>query len=140
MRKKGRVFPREEMTSKIVTKLDGVAYRYAMSHLVYPVLDERDAWFEPMMLQFEVSRDQVLGIKDYLSKNQEFNQSLSFYHLERAGRRSPWGIGLVRSDLIHACRYLFLRGLFDEKFWGELCERGNSPIEADLIILPVDEQ
>ena len=112
------------------------AYQYALAHLVYPVLDEAAPWFQPLMLCFDVDRDQVLGLATFLGGRWESGHSVSFYYLEQSRREYPWAFDLDRSDLIYACRYLFLHDLFDETFWNNVCERGNSPCEAELIVLP----
>ena len=113
-----------------------VAYRDAVAHLVYPALDEAAPWFKPIMLRFDVDRDQVLGLAAFLDERWKSNHPPSFYFLEQSRRNYPWAFELGRSELIYACRYLFLHDLFDEKFWNTLCERGNSPFEAELIVLP----
>ena len=113
-----------------------VAYEYALAHLVYPALDEAAPWFQPLMLRFDVNRDEVLGLTAWLAEKWESGHPVSFYYLEQQSRYYPWAVRLERSDLIYACRYLFLHNVFDNSFWSTLCERGNSPFEADLIVFP----
>ena len=117
------------------TRQTDVAYKYALAHLVYPTLDEAAPWFQPLMLRFDVNRDEVLGLTAWLAKKWESGHAVSFYYLEQQCRYYPWAVRLDRSGLIYACRYIFLHNLFDKAFWSMLCERGNSPCEAELITL-----
>ncbi len=122
--------------SRATTGHKQVAYKFALKRHIYPVLDEVSPWFRTMMMGFDVDREQIVSLITYLNRQWVTGQTISFYYLERHALYYTSRGKLSRPDLIYACRYLFLHRLYDEKFWWSLCERGESPMEADLIAIP----
>lgn len=60
----------------------------------------------------------------------------TFYDLEKhygVSGSSRGGAVWERMQLVHACRYMYLMGAFDEELWSALCENMKCPSEAHSI-------
>jgi hypothetical protein len=61
---------------------------------------------------------------------------ITFYELEKhygVSGTSRGGETWERMQLVHACRYMYLIGSFDEELWSTLCENMKCPSEAHSI-------
>ncbi|WP_434778511.1 hypothetical protein [Neisseria sp. Ec49-e6-T10] len=115
------------------------AYVYAWEVGVFPYLDDEDddnlyLAHSPYKNFFNVEEEMVLKIVEYLDEKFINEEPITFYELE-----STFGGKSNRVPLMHVCRYVFLKGLFDEEFWKNLVESEKTPaapIEAKSIIKP----
>lgn len=112
------------------------AYLYAWDSGVYPLMSDTDGSVprrphEPYAKFFTTSKNKVEFLLKRLDDAWLKKEELTFYDLEdELGVRSFSSVGWDRSDLIHVCRYLYLDGCFDNKFWETLIENGKCPSEA----------
>jgi hypothetical protein len=114
------------------------AYVYAWETRVFPLFNEGAEWHRPFAAHFVVRAEQVAELSKFLDDRWAAKYFPTFYELEehyglRSGR-STWH----RANLVHACRYLRLSGLFDQAFWDCLVEPNERPAEAAHITAPFD--
>jgi hypothetical protein len=106
---------------------------FAWQHSIYPFHDhQQEYWAEPFESYFEVNRQMIEELAKFLDDTWLKSETITFYELEKtlqAGVVSNWD----RSKLIDACRYFFLRKMFDDNFWQALLQRGNAPNEASVV-------
>jgi hypothetical protein len=119
------------------------AFAYAIMHSVYPLHDEdpgftteREAILDifPYYETYVVSREQVNEVAELLDEKWRAEERITFYDLEepyKYGGKS-WSGNDARMDLIHTCRYFYLRGMFDDEFWQGFMS--DCPTEAHGII------
>lgn len=114
----------------------GDAYLYAWESGVYPFMSDTDGSVprrphEPYAEFFTTSKEKVRFLLKRLDDAWIKKEVLTFYDLEdELGVRSFNSNGWDRCDLLHICRYLYLDGCFDKKFWATLIENGKCPSEA----------
>jgi hypothetical protein len=114
------------------------AYLYARSRKVYPALDAGLDWHLPHEDLFDVREAELTDVLKLLELHWGDKKRITFYELER--HHDARGAGLwSRDKLVTACRYVFLSRRFDPLFWTTLVERGNCPVEADLITEAADD-
>lgn len=110
------------------------AYVYAWQVGVYPFFNDNTALHVPFADQFSVSSDMVDELSGFLEDRADAEDVPTFYELEDHYQvrrsRSPWG----RMELIHACRYMFLKQMWDEAFWKALLKGSDHPSEAKAIV------
>lgn len=109
------------------------AYVYAWFSSIYPLFHELAHIHEPFASQFEVTKDMVEELLEYLDDRWRAEKVPSFYQLEdhyevRSGT-TAWN----RHRLIVACRYMCLHEHFDKAFWDTLLKRGGHPPDAKNI-------
>jgi|GEM_PF-1743748 len=115
-------------------------YVYAWESGVYPLFDDGADHHVPFADQFKISRASIEELSKYLDECWTSEKVPSFYELEdhyavRSGR-SSWD----RWSLIVACRYMFLKELFDDAFWKALLKKMDHPSEARSITRKFDAQ
>jgi len=111
-------------------------YVFAWEHGVYPLFDEEAEMQRPFAQNFLIPPDKIEELSKFLDALWLEKEEISFYGLEkhyeiREGR-GFWD----RMKLIHACRYMRLKGLFDDEFWAGILKKTDYPIEASSINSP----
>jgi len=113
------------------------AYVYAWAEGVYPLFENTDL-HKPFADQFRVSAEMVEELSKYLDEQEIQGAVPTFYQLEDyygvRSSRTPWD----RMQLIDACRYMFLRGMWGDEFWKALLKGSDHPSEAKSIVRPYD--
>ena len=117
-------------------ELDGNkdAYTHAIDHRIYPILDEDAGWFCLPITRLEVTAFRMLHLANLLAQSAHGGGAVTFYQLERRLSRHPLFMSMRRGQLIAACRYFCMHGLFTENFWRTLVKGGGSPVEAGPIV------
>lgn len=103
---------------------------------VYPFHDiDQEYWAEPFKEHFAVSPSMIEELAEYLDEIWRKDDSTTFYELEERYRVREGTTGWDRPKLINACKYMFIRGMFDNSFWVDgILENGKCPVEAKSII------
>jgi hypothetical protein len=113
------------------------SYAFAWSEGVYPYLSEGAEWHKPFEACFDVKREQLEELHNFLCDKWDAKEPFSFYQLEEHyGVRGSVHDGPVwrRHTLWAACRYIWLnKSHFDDFFWSNLLENGKCPSEAHSI-------
>ena len=113
------------------------AYVYAWDVGVFPLFDDWGRLHLPFAEHFLVDEPMMRELMTFLDQRWSEGHVPSFYELEThydVRGNSKWD----RSGLIHALRYAFLSGRFDEGFYATLRKRGDHPAEAAGIADPFD--
>ena len=125
-------------------KCNAEHYVFAISRLVFPIFDiEVEHWPEDQI--FEDFGDSIVidwvvpplsmaALYRQLVQLSNSSDDYSYYAFERSVRISAFTSELDRYAILDACRYFYLKGVFDQTFWHHLCRRGESPIEARPLI------
>ena len=101
------------------------SYLYAWQERVYPFLHDIDdatiefhhQFYTPC---FYVSKEQVDFLIQYFDEVDLNDQLIpSLHHLEHQFIKID-KLGWTKMKLVKACRYLYLNGMFDDHFWGQL--------------------
>ena len=109
------------------------AYVHAWEAGVYPFFDESMQLHQPFEQEFEVSAEMVEELSKFFDqkwlekKVPSFYETEAFYDVWRD--RGHWD----RVKLMNTCRYMFLKGLFDQGFWSALLKQGDHPVEVSSI-------
>lgn len=120
------------------------AYLHAWESGVYPLMSDTDGSVprrphELYAKYFTASKEKVEFLLKRLDDAWRKKEGLSFYDLEdELGVRSFSSKGWDRGDLINICRYLYLDGCYDNKFWSALIENGKCPSEALSLTAELD--
>lgn len=85
--------------------------------------------------EWAVSAEEMSALFNFLHQSFTDGRPYTYYQFEARVKQHPFTMHLSREVVIGACRYFFLHGVFDSAFWDQLCRRGESPCEADQIIL-----
>jgi hypothetical protein len=85
--------------------------------------------------EWAVSAEEMSTLFNLLHQSFTHGRPYTYYQFEARIKRHPFTVNFTRDVVICACRYFFLHGVFDSAFWDQLCRRGESPCEADQIIL-----
>ncbi|WP_052484805.1 MULTISPECIES: hypothetical protein [Pseudomonas] len=112
------------------------AYAFAWDRGVFPIIHEQVTWHEPYAAVFQIDRDKVDQLSEFLDDLWSEGKTISFYELEDHYELRGPNPGWDRADLIGACRYLRLCELFDDSFWSAVVENMKCPGEAKSIIRP----
>jgi hypothetical protein len=85
--------------------------------------------------EWAASAEEMSALFNFLHQSFTDGRPYTYYQFEGRVKQHPITMNLTRDVVICACRYFFLHGVFDLAFWDQLCRRGESPCEADQIIL-----
>lgn len=108
---------------------------FAWQNDVYPFHDQtQEYWAEPFAAHFEVSLEMINELAEYLDGLWLKRKTVTFYELEDRYQVRQGGTNWSRAKLISACRYMFLRGMFDEPFWKEILKRGECPSGSSVMV------
>lgn len=109
------------------------SYAYAWSEGVYPLFDQGATLHQPFSEHFTVTEEMVEELAKFLDERELDGDTPSFYELEDYYKvrtaRTPWD----RMQLIHTCRYMYLRSMWNPTFWAELLRGSDHPSEAKSI-------
>ena len=112
------------------------AYAYAWSVGLYPFFDDY-AYSADLKDCFSILEDKISSVLNYLDSEWLKKKYYTFYQLE--DHFDVRGSGQYsRNDLICILRYTYLHDKFDKIFWDTLVRRGDSPCEAEGIIIPFE--
>jgi len=114
---------------------------FAWDREVYPFHEsQQETWATPFSDSFRVGKEHIEELAGYLDDSWLKEEVVSFYSLEERYEVSHSQNNWDRTRLIDACRYMFLRDMFDDKFWEGLLKPGEYPIEARSITLPFNRK
>lgn len=116
-------------TSKYVSE----GYAYAWANDIYPYFDDENDLHKGYEDEFELSKEKISEILEYLDKKWKNGKNHTFYELEDHFHVLQGDLNITRHDLINILRYTYLNDRFDDKFWDKLLEGSDYPIEAESI-------
>ncbi|SEG29965.1 hypothetical protein [Billgrantia desiderata] len=127
----------------LLTAQDGIEgspftpeYLLAWDEEIYPILNDGPEWHKPHADCFKISKERAEEMFDYLVQHFDSGDELTFYGLEdKLGiKGTAYSTGSwERYEVIKLCRYFYLYGSFNEKFWQTLTRNGECPSEAHSI-------
>ena len=111
------------------------SYVYAIAKSVYPIFQEDSSdnyddesekiFYCPFYKTYKISHEQVTDVHHYLT--QQWQRGIKFQEVE-SHYKKVWGATDVEDFLIVICRYLYLAGNFDTKFWDNLILNRNQRV------------
>jgi hypothetical protein len=111
------------------------AHAFAWQNDVYPFHDHaQEYWAEPFSAHFKVNKQMIEELATYLDDLWLKKKTVTFYELEDRYQVSLGSTDWDRCKLIDACRYMYLRSMFDEAFWNGVVKPMEHPIEAKSIV------
>ncbi len=114
---------------------------FAWQNDVYPFDDHaQEHWAEPFAAHFKVTPAMIKELAGFLEKLSLKKKTITFYELEDRYELSRGETQWDRGNLMNACRYLFLRNMFDENFWKALLTPTEYPTEAQYITSIFDRE
>ena len=112
------------------------AFLYAVAHHVYPMWHQSwdDDDNDPFESLYHTKKEFIEDVMEYVDNLWHQQKTIpSFYQLEEKYGRE------CRISLIHSFRYCYLNGGFDEKFFSQLLDHQNYPVEASGICKPFND-
>jgi len=115
------------------------AYIFSWENSVFPIGSNLE-YHKPFEDMFQISKSQMDELAELLDERWIDNNPMTFYELEdHYGGKHNMSGGWDRSKLLYACRYFYLREMFNgHSFWETMLKEMEHPIEASLITRSVD--
>lgn len=123
----------ELFTNNFATRNVSQAYAFAWDKDLYPIGHHGGDWHAAHENSFEIRKERMEELGDFLDGIEREGKTISFYKLEDhygVIHGSDW----ERMELVFACRYLRLNGWFSEEFWKGMVGHSDCPSESHSIL------
>jgi hypothetical protein len=115
-------------------------YLFAWQESVYPYFDQAVTWHKPFADQFDIGAKPLQELWRYLDAKWRGKEPVTFYDLEDKYEVKGYPEFWSRERLINACRYMYLRDVFNADFWEGFLALGRYPSEASEIATPMNRK